>query len=180
MKTELQMKNYTKDFEAIYSAVKAEDVKAFALVSNKLMNAIVGNDQADRPDSALLGGPSFPPAMDGATFVSNARAGYGEEGLRGGRIVKDYLLTDRKKRLAGALAVGAAFGVSPDLMEPLFLLGRVTDGLDAADPDDPNPATPSLAPYKWLYLENYRGMNADQFMKNYWAEKNAGSASGGK
>jgi len=127
-------------------------------------------------------GPSFPPAHTADVGLSNARAGYGEEGIRGGRIVKDFALTSRKKRLPDALAAGAALGVPADMMEFGFLLGKpeFSDGKDVPDPDDPNPTTPSF----WgafPYLSNFSGKDLTTYLTEYWAQiASGGKPSGGK
>lgn len=157
----------------IYEALAAGAEAMFQTAGKALAAAIVAKPGED----SSVAGPSYPPAMSGEQFLENARAGYGEEGLRGGRIIKDYLLTNRTKRLAGAFVTGDRYNISRDLFEALWLLGRITDGKDALDPDDPNPKTPSfVAPFEGI--EVYTGLTSDQYIKQYWLEKNAGQASG--
>lgn len=164
-----------KLYENLYNA-GADPAKVLAALG-PLLVALFPAASAEPKPSGAISGPSYPPAMSGVVFLDNVRAGYAEEGIRGGRIIPDWMLQSRKKRLEAAFLVGDRYGVPRDTMEILFLLGRASDHKDIPDPNDPNPATPSFeAP--WEGLENYRGMTADALIANYWIEKNAGSASG--
>lgn len=159
---------------AIFNALTSSMESSYQTTGKALAAAI--NGPADDKPGPM--DPSYPPAMTGAQFLENARAGYQEQGLRGGRYVPDWLLTNRKKRLEAAFATGDRFGVPRDTFEIVWLLGRVTDGKDTLDPNDPNPRTP---PWKapWDGIDEFIGVTADAYIADYWARVNAGKPSGG-
>lgn len=157
-----------------YNALVA-GAEAFFQTTGKALAAAINGTADTRPGPM---DPSYPPAMTGAQFLENVRAGYQEEGLRGGRYVPDWLLTNRKKRLEAAFATGDRFNVPRDTFEIVWLLGRVTDGKDTLDPNDPNPKTPEFKE-PWEGIDEFIGLTADAYIASYWAKKNSGKPSGG-
>ena len=158
----------------IYEALAAGAEAMFQTAGKALAAAIVAKPGEDSSSMGL----SYPPAQTGAQFLGNARAGYQEEGIRGGRFVPDWLLTNRKKRLEAAFATGDRYNVPRDTFEIVWLLGRVTDNKDTLDPNDPNPKTPEFkAP--WEGIDEFIGVTADAYIADYWARVNAGKPSGG-
>lgn len=154
-----------------YQKLVAQTEAFFVGAGNLLKEAY--NGPAPKPSD----GPfmlSYPPAHDPATALDNARHGYGEEGIRGGKLVSDFTIKARSKRLEDGFKVADAHGVPRDTFEFYFLLGRTgfDDKRDVPEPGNDLPMTPSFqAPFEGIDAKAGRDLATE--LAAYWAGKAA-------
>jgi len=152
--------------DAQYQKLVALIESVFVGAGNLLKEAVNG------PEPKPADGPfmmSYPPAYDAATALDNARHGYGIEGVRGGRVLGDDFLKFKLDGLAAIMKRPELIGIPADMVE-FGWLTNLTEFQDAA----------GLGGSPFAYASNFAGKSLDQYIKEYWAAKAAGTPSGGK
>lgn len=152
--------------QQIDSAILALEQKQF--VERKALYDAIQNGKVPGEGSPIDGGPSFPPAHDAATALSNIRQGYGLEGIRGGRRLDPDYLSQKLKALPGILADARLSLVPADMVEWGFLYGLTEF--------DPNPSFASPFPG----VENFTGKTLETYVAEYWGLLAAGGTPSGK
>jgi len=146
----------------VYDALVANTEAFFKATGNALKEAL---DPAPKTGPSMM---SYPPAYDAATALDNIRHGYGEEGIRGGRVLGDDYLKIKLEALPEILARPELIGIPADMVE-FGWLRNLTQF-------NPNPQFASPFPGA---QDNFNGKSLDQYIKEYWAAKAAGTPSGG-